>query len=112
MTGAAREVGRQVTVPEPPDGTRIEFEYGTDVFAAWRDDESSAEAGWTTGDGGEVWCVYPESVPKTWTHLLAEFGEECLREAVWLAPVLGDVSACRACGAAMQSVCGECGHMP
>lgn len=37
--------------PEPPDGTRIEFEYGTDVYAAWRDDESSRGSGWRAGSG-------------------------------------------------------------
>lgn len=109
MTGAAREVGRQVTVPEPPDGTRIEFEYGTDVFAAWRDDESSAEAGYSIGDGGEVWALYPNSVPQTWASLIAEFGEECLREAVWLMPV--PAGACPACTAAMRAYA-DCGHMP
>lgn len=67
-------------MPEPPDGARIEWEHWTDMYAAWRDDASSAEAGWTPGGGGEVWCVYPGSVPCTWTSLVDEFGDS-LRNA-------------------------------
>jgi hypothetical protein len=37
-------------LPEPPNGTRLEFEHWTDVYAVWRDDESSRVAGWRTGD--------------------------------------------------------------
>jgi hypothetical protein len=67
-----------LVIPEPPDGTRIEFEYATDVYAAWRDDASSREAGWTTGDGGEVWCLYPECVPHTWAWMVDQFGVSLL----------------------------------
>lgn len=67
-------------IPEPPDGARIEWEHWTDVYAAWRDDASSAEAGWTPGDGGQVWCVYPDSVPRTWISMIHEFGDS-LRNA-------------------------------
>lgn len=80
-----------MTVPEPPDGTRIEFEYGTDLYAAWRDDESSRQAGWTPGDGGEVWCLYSESLPRTWNDLIHHFGEDALRLAVRLTPVAEDL---------------------
>lgn len=73
-------------LPEPPDGTRIEFEHWTDVYAAWRDDASSVETGWT---GGEVWCLYGKSVPKTWDQMWALFGES-LRTAVRLVPVVED----------------------
>lgn len=78
------------TIPEPPDGTRIEFEYGTDVYAAWRDDDSSARAGYPIGDAGEVWCLYGESVPKTWAQMVDEFGD-ALTTAVRLVPVGEDV---------------------
>lgn len=74
------------TMPEPPDGIRIEVIHHTDRYAAWRDDASSAEAGWTSGDGGEVWCVYPNCVPQTWASLVAEFGDSLL-DAVWLVPI-------------------------
>lgn len=63
-------------IAEPPDGTRIEFqEYGSkggDLIAIKRNDAASAEAGWTTGDGGEVWCEYGYSVPMTWAAVLAD----------------------------------------
>lgn len=72
-------------IPEPPDGTRIEFTHDTDVYAAWRSDASSAAAGWTSGDGGEVWCLYGETVPKTWRDMVAVFGSS-LRDAVLLVP--------------------------
>lgn len=72
-------------IPEPPDGSRIEFEYGTDRFAAWRDDEESVKADWPAGDGGWVWCVYPETVPKPWSLMWLMFGES-LRSAIRLVP--------------------------
>jgi hypothetical protein len=78
------------TLPEPPDGTRIEFECGTDVYAAWRDDRSSAHAGYPIGDGGEVWCLYGETVPKTWVQMVEEFGD-ALALAVRLMPVAEDL---------------------
>lgn len=73
-------------LPEPPDGTRIEFEAGTDVYAAWREDGSSRQAGYTVGDGGEVWCLYGSAIPQTWASLVEDFGEEALRLAVRLHP--------------------------
>lgn len=79
-------------LPEPPDGTRIEFEYYTDVYAAWRDDDSSRRAGWSHGDGGKVWVVYPGSVPKTWAELGQEFGWDVLALAVRLVPHPDDVA--------------------
>lgn len=69
-------------MPELPDGTRIEFEYCTDVYAAWRDDESSRRAGWSFGDGGKVWVIYPGSVPITWNELNDKFGENVIAMAV------------------------------
>ena len=75
-----------MSLPEPPDGTRIEFEHWTDVYAAWRDDESSRRAGWPHGDGGRVWCVYGETVPKSWVEMVKTFGEESLALAVRLVP--------------------------
>lgn len=78
-------------LPEPPDGTRIEFEHGTDVYAAHRDDASSAQAGWSSGNGGYVWCLYGESVPKPWAIMWLEFGDS-LRTAVRLVPVREDAA--------------------
>lgn len=59
--------------PEPPDKTRLEFECGTDVYAAWRDDEASRIAGWPSGGGGRVWCLYGHTVPVTWAKLNEEY---------------------------------------
>lgn len=70
-----KERNAALEIPEPPDGARIEFEYYTDVYAAWRSDKSSAEVGWTSGDGGEVWCLYGDSVPHTWVWMLEQFGD-------------------------------------
>lgn len=70
--------------PEPPDGTIIEFDHATDLYAVYRDDKSSREAGWTVGDGGEVWCLYGDSVPMTWVALHQEFpGMKILRELIY-----------------------------
>jgi hypothetical protein len=77
-------------VPEPPDGTRIEFEHHTDVYAARRDDDSSARAGYQVGDGGEVWCLFGNTVPRSWAVMWLEFGES-LRTAVRLLPHPDDV---------------------
>lgn len=77
-------------LPEPPDGTRIEFEHATDVYAAWRDDASSGQAGYPVGDGGEVWCLYGSTVPRTWMVMWLEFGDS-LATAVRLIPVPEDV---------------------
>lgn len=73
-----------MSLPELPDGTRIEFEHWCDVEAAWRNDRSSERAGWPTGDGGKVWCVYGETVPITWAEMIDRFGEDSLRLAVRL----------------------------
>ena len=79
-------------VPEPPDLTRIEFEHHTDMYAAWRDDASSAQAGWTAGDGGEVWCLFGSSVPRSWAVMWLEFGDS-LRTAVRLVPHPDDAAS-------------------
>lgn len=81
-------------IPEPPDGSRIEFEHCTDLYAAWRDDASSREAGWPAGDGGEVWCLYGEDVPVTWAQMCADFGDS-LRNLTRLVPVAEGVAAGR-----------------
>lgn len=70
-----------IEVPEPPDGSRIEFESHTDVYAAWRDDEDSVRAGYSAMHG---WCVYGETVPRTWGEMIERFGAESLRLAVRL----------------------------
>lgn len=79
------------TLPEPPDGTRLEFEAGTDVYGVWRDDESSRRAGYPIGDGGETWCLYGSDVPKTWVQMVDEFGADALALAVRLVPVAEDL---------------------
>ncbi len=77
-----------MSLPEPPDGTRIEFEAATDLEAAWRDDASTARAGWPEDHG---WCVYGRSVPMTWAEMLEEFGYHALKYAVRLVPVAADL---------------------
>ena len=77
-------------LPEPPDGTRLEFEHHTDRYAVWRDDESSRRAGWPAGDGGDVWCFYGGSVPISWCTLQVAFGDS-LKTAVRLMPYREDV---------------------
>lgn len=57
--------------PEPEDGARIEFEYCTDVYGAWRDIASSLEAGWPVESS---WCLYGQTVPHTWECMLRTFG--------------------------------------
>lgn len=76
----AAELGRwSPELPELPDGSRIEFEYGTDVYAFWRDDEESALAGCTYGPGGVTWMEYGRSVPPvSWAVLCATYGEDVL----------------------------------
>lgn len=74
-------------LPEPPDGTRIEFEAATDLEAAHRDDAGSVRAGWPADHG---WLVYGRSVPMTWAAMLDEFGYHALRYAVRLVPVEED----------------------
>lgn len=61
-------------LPEPADQTRLEFESCTDVYAVWRDDETSAVAGYPVGDGGKTWCQYGRTVPQTWAELQTDFG--------------------------------------
>lgn len=78
----AAELGRwHPELPELPDGTRIEFEYGTDVYAFWRDDEESALAGHAFGNGGRTWMEYGRSVPVTWAVMCATYGEDVLAAA-------------------------------
>lgn len=74
-------------VPEPPDGSRIEFEHNTDVYAAWRDDACSVKAGWRADEG---WCLFGSSVPRSWAIMWLEFGES-LRTLVRLTPIAEDV---------------------
>lgn len=81
------EWSRRRPLPEPPDGTRLEFECGTDLYAVHRDDESSALAGYRAGDGGETWCDYGSSWPYSWADLVDRFGEDAVAKAVWLVPV-------------------------
>jgi hypothetical protein len=69
-------------MPEPPDKTRFEFEYGTDTYGVWRDDESGRRAGWETGPGGPNWVVYGSSVPISWEELAEEFDVESLNGGV------------------------------
>lgn len=76
---------------EPPDQTRLEFVHNTDRYCAYRDDAAAAAAGWTSGNGGEVWTVYPRTVPVTWTRMVSEFSES-LRDATRLIPVTADIS--------------------
>lgn len=79
-------------LPEPPDGTRLEFEHWTDVMAVWRDDASSAEAGWPAGDGGRVWCMYGRTVPHTWAWVVNTWGEGVMALAVRLVPHPDDLA--------------------
>lgn len=78
-------------IAEYPDGTRIEFEHNTDVYAAWRDDTSSRHAGYPTGDGGRTWVLYPGCVPITFATLCEDFGEDVIALAVRLTPHPDDV---------------------
>jgi len=59
--------------PEPPDGTRIEFQEhgspGGDLIAIYRDDQSSVDAGWPAA---ARWCEYGHSVPMTWDKILRD----------------------------------------
>lgn len=96
MTERCNGCGRPIancppSLAEPPDHTRLEFESGTDVFAVWRDDESSAFAGYATGDGGVTWCLYGRTVPVTWLQLQADFGACSLALGVRLIPDPTDV---------------------
>lgn len=67
---------------EPEDGTRLEFVHNTDVYGMWRDDDSSDEAGWTSGPGGQTWTLYPGSVPWSWDHMLVMFGDSLVGATV------------------------------
>lgn len=51
----------------------LEFEWGTDLYAIYRDDESSARSGWPAGDGGETWSEYGCSVPITWAEMCERY---------------------------------------
>lgn len=59
-------------IPEPPDGSRIEFEHHTDIYGAWSDSAPSVEAGWSPT---QRWCVYPGAVPHDWACMQRQFGE-------------------------------------
>lgn len=77
-------MGLVTTVPEPPDGTRLEFEFGTDLYAIWRNDLESARAGYVYGDGGRTWTFYGSATSHTWQSMIDEFGADVLRNAVRL----------------------------
>lgn len=76
----------RATPPEPPDGSRIEFTYNTDVYAAWSDSASSIAAGYSAE---ERWCLYGMSVPCTWAKMVEDFGD-CLNHLVALVPSFAD----------------------
>lgn len=69
-------------LPEPPDGSRIEFVCDTDLYGARRNDASSAAAGWRPDQG---WLLYGETIPQSWTALWMRFGD-ALNGAVLLVP--------------------------
>jgi hypothetical protein len=69
-------------LPEPPNGSRIEFGFGTDRWAAWRNDEQTALAG---APPAMRWSLYPEPDGHTWSCLQRTFGS-CLAEAILLTP--------------------------
>lgn len=71
-------------LPEWPDGTRLEFESGTDVYAFCRDDAASAIAGYGFGPGARTWLEYGRSVPISWHELCATYGLEEIAGAVRL----------------------------
>lgn len=77
-------------LPEPPDGTRLEFETDRDVYAIWRNDNSSRVAGYRVGDGGDTWCIYGMTVPMTWEKVKRMFGHALL-SAVRLVPHPDDI---------------------
>lgn len=74
-------------IPEPPDGSRLEFVFATDRYAAWRDVESSLLAGWPDTMS---WTLYPHSTGHTWRCMQRTFGP-ALNGAILLSPsgVLG-----------------------
>lgn len=65
--------GVSPAVSDPfPNKVRIEFETpGHDLHAAWKDVEASLDAGWKAS---ESWCVYGETIPKTWAWLCKQYG--------------------------------------
>lgn len=85
LTIEAAIVGRWLSpLPEPPDLTRLEFESGKDIYAFWRDDSSSAIAGYGYGPGARTWMEYGRTVPVSWHVLCATYGVEELEGAVRL----------------------------
>jgi hypothetical protein len=69
-------------IPEPPDGSRLEFVFATDRYAAWCDVESSLLAGWPAV---MCWTLYPDSISHTWRCMQRTFGP-ALDGAILLAP--------------------------
>ncbi len=67
-------------IPEPPDGTRIEFTHGGQGRAAWRDNGGATRKGWRADQG---WHLPAEAVPCSWAVMWLRFGES-LRDAVRL----------------------------
>lgn len=72
-------------LPEPPDGTRLEFVHETDLYAMRRDDHESRAAGWPAGAGGVTWVLYGRSAPLAWPVIWLIFGDS-LRTATLLLP--------------------------
>lgn len=71
-------------IPEPPDGSIIQFESpGRDVHAAWSSSASSVAAGW---EPEERWLYYGKTIPQTWEELMEDFGGEKLSRFVFLTP--------------------------
>jgi hypothetical protein len=72
-------------IPEPCDGSRIEFEYNGDVYAAWRDAASTARTG---HDPEQTWRVHGHHrpAPMSWRELIDEYGEGAIAGAIVLLP--------------------------
>lgn len=77
-------------IPEPPDGSRIRFEYWTDLYGAEKDVAGSVRAGWKPE---ECWLVFGgSSIPVTWDALIETYGEDAIAGAMVLVPA-GTVTA-------------------
>jgi hypothetical protein len=71
-------LGRSLDSLEPPDRSRIEFEYCGRTYGAWR-----IVGGWAGTDAS--WCVYGRSGAYTWRQLTARF-DGAPAHALQLAP--------------------------
>jgi hypothetical protein len=93
--------------PDPyPDKVRIEFELpGRDLYAAWKDVESSLAAGWTPA---ESWLAYGETVPRTWDWMCWAWGYENLTTGVTvLIPAMTPVKGINAARAVQAKIDGK-----